>query len=278
MPHTPTLANGTEFASALPGDPLWPRLAAFRFDAPGASLPFTARLARDQGWSLAYARRVVDEYRRFVFVSLRAGHPCTPSVDVDEAWHLHLLYTDSYWVDFCGDTLGRPLHHGPTRGGRADAAKHTDQYARTLASYETVFGAAPPADIWPPAGERMAAAQRPRVVRSATHWVVRKPAAFRTLHARLRTSRAWTLALCVAALLATVLVARAATVRAQAPNASRHSATADANGGGGGGVVFAVVGGFMLLVLLGSGSTGGGDGKGGDGDGGGASSCGCGGC
>ncbi len=71
-------------------DPLWPRLAAFVFDAPGAALPFTARLARDQGWTREHAARVVDEYRRFVYLCVRAGHPCTPSVDVDEAWHLHL--------------------------------------------------------------------------------------------------------------------------------------------------------------------------------------------
>ena len=275
MTHTSTLTDGIDLASSLPSDPLWPRLAAFSIDAPGASMPFTARLARDHGWSRDYARRVVDEYRRFVFLYLRAGHPCTPSVDVDEAWHLHLLYTESYWVDFCGETLGRPLHHGPTRGGRADAAKHTDQYARTLASYETVFGAAPPADIWSPAGERMAAAQRPRVVRSATHWVVRKPAAVRTLHARLRVPTAWTLALCVAALLATTLVARAATVRAQAPGSLDPLATAD--GSGGGGVLLALVGGVALLfVLLASIDKDGG--KGGDGDGGGGSSCGCGGC
>jgi hypothetical protein len=104
--------------------------------------------------------------------------------------------------------------------------------------------------------------------------VVRKPAAFRTLHARLRTSRAWTLALCVAALLGTVLVARAATVGAQAPGSLRQLAIA---GGGGGGVVLALAGGLLLLLILVA-SIDEGGGKGGDGDGGGGSSCGCGGC
>lgn len=61
-------------------------------------LTFVGRLARDNGWKPGYAERVYREYLRFVFLAATAGHPVTPSVDVDEVWHLHLCYTRSYWT------------------------------------------------------------------------------------------------------------------------------------------------------------------------------------
>lgn len=84
----------------MPIDPLyqalWERIVAHRFDDPAARLTFTARLARENGWTIGRAGRVVDEYRRFVLLALTAGHAVTPSEDVDQAWHLHLAFTRDY--------------------------------------------------------------------------------------------------------------------------------------------------------------------------------------
>ena len=66
-------------------------------DEPGAALPFTSRLAREQGWSHAFAARAIREYKRFLILAMEAGHPVTPSEAVDQVWHLHLVYTVSYW-------------------------------------------------------------------------------------------------------------------------------------------------------------------------------------
>lgn len=152
------------------------RLAAYRIDDPQAAFPFSARLARENGWSRGYTLRVLEEYHRFLYLAMTAGHPVSPSQQVDEAWHLHLLYTRSYWDELVPDVLRRPLHHGPTRGGGAERAKFDDWYARTLASYRAAFGAAPPADIWPAPEARFAPAAAPtRQVSTATHWVIRKP-------------------------------------------------------------------------------------------------------
>ena len=137
-------------------------------------------MARENGWSHGRARRVVEEYRRFLFLACSAGHPVTPSDAVDQAWHLHLAYTRSYWEDLCGEVLGRPLHHGPTRGGPAEGAKFRDWYARTLASYEGAFGSPPPSDIWPAPRERFAAAPHFRRVNTRDCWVIPRPNA-RTL-------------------------------------------------------------------------------------------------
>jgi uncharacterized protein (TIGR04222 family) len=154
---------------------LWTALRDFAFDPPGVAFTFANRLARENGWSEAYARRVIDEYRRFLFVARTAGHPVTPSEDVDQAWHLHLTYSRSYWDELCGKVLGHPFHHGPTQGGDAEAAKFHSWYADTLASYRAWFGAAPPPDIWPaPRARFRDAASFVRVNRRRV-WVIPKP-------------------------------------------------------------------------------------------------------
>lgn len=135
-------------------DELWDRLEAFTFDRGDPVLPLSARLARENGWAPVYAERVLDEYRRFVYLAVRAGHPVTPSEPVDQAWHMHLVYTRSYWDDLCARVLKRPLHHEPTSGGAAASRHYRQQYAETLASYARVFGHAAPADIWPSVEQR----------------------------------------------------------------------------------------------------------------------------
>jgi uncharacterized protein (TIGR04222 family) len=163
----------------MPIDPrqqdLWERILAHRFDDPAARLTFTGRLARENGWTIGKAIRVVDEYRRFVFLAMTAGHAVTPSEDVDQAWHLHLAYTRDYWETFCRDVLRQPLHHGPTRGGASEAGRYDHQYRQTLAAYAAAFDAPPPADIWPRPEQRFGPDLAWRRVNLARHWVVPKP-------------------------------------------------------------------------------------------------------
>ncbi len=133
---------------------VYAELCEMRLTPPGVALSFEARLARENGWDLAQAVVVVNEYRKFLFLMLHAGHPVTPSDQVDQAWHLHLIYTDSYWNNLCGRIAGRPLHHGPTAGGGNEQEKFTDWYARTKDSYRRFFGQEPPTDVWPNAETR----------------------------------------------------------------------------------------------------------------------------
>lgn len=153
---------------------LWRRLCEFRFDDGAAEFGFVARLARDNGWSPGLAERAVDEYRRFLFLAVEAGHPVTPSDEVDQVWHLHLCYTRSYWQQLCGEVLGRPLHHGPTRGGAAEDAKYGDWYRRTLSSYRRFFGPPPP-DLWPAPEVRFAPRRLQRIDLSRSLIVPRAP-------------------------------------------------------------------------------------------------------
>eukprot|EP00903_Cladosiphon_okamuranus_P003552 g3550.t1 len=138
------------------------KILAFELDAAGAQLPFTARLAREQGWTHAFAGRVVEEYKRFVALAMLAGHTVTPSEEIDQAWHLHMVYTKSYWHDLCRDTLGKELHHSPTTGGGDQSVKFHHLYEKTLQSYRELFHTEPPDDIWPSGADRFANAAAPR--------------------------------------------------------------------------------------------------------------------
>lgn len=135
--------------------PVWIALSSYIVGPADAALSFTARLARENGWTRAHAERVWQEYRRFCFLAVTGTGAATPSDAVDQAWHLHLTYTRDYWERFCPHVLGRPLHHGPTAGGPAEQHRFFEQYADTLHRYEQAFGAAPPADLWPNAARRL---------------------------------------------------------------------------------------------------------------------------
>ncbi len=128
---------------------LWQKIAHFNLNDPNASFSFTDRLARENGWPADFAWRVVQEYKRFIFLICIHPTPLTPSDQVDQAWHLHLIYTQSYWIDWCKRTLGQDIHHGPTKGGSQEKQKYHNLYQNTLDLYTSIFGHQPPLDIWP---------------------------------------------------------------------------------------------------------------------------------
>jgi hypothetical protein len=127
----------------------WQKIEAFAFDAPGDVITFEDKLIRETGWTRHFAGRAIAEYRRYLLLAAEAGHPVSPSPAVDEVWHLHLLYTRSYWERLCPDLLGFPLHHEPANGTADDRSKLNDWYARTLESYARIFETPPLAELWP---------------------------------------------------------------------------------------------------------------------------------
>ncbi|MBD2092426.1 TIGR04222 domain-containing membrane protein [Microcoleus sp. FACHB-1515] len=153
---------------------LYQRLQAFALDEAKADFPFSARLAHENNWSIAFAKRAIEEYKKFAFLAVIAGHPVTPSDQVDQVWHLHLTYTRSYWDEFCPQVLQMPLHHGPTKGGAQEQNKFNDLYARTIASYRTFFGT-PPADLWPAPHLRFGRDCRFVRLNTQQNWVIPKP-------------------------------------------------------------------------------------------------------
>jgi hypothetical protein len=135
-------------ASDYARDPVWLRINGLIFDDNSHSLTFSKRLARENGWAHWFALDVIEEYKRFLYLMSTAGHPVTPSIEVDQAWHLHLIYTRHYWEEFARHMPFEP-HHGPTKGGIKESDKFNDWYTKTLESYKMIFGMDPPVNIWP---------------------------------------------------------------------------------------------------------------------------------
>jgi uncharacterized protein (TIGR04222 family) len=129
---------------------LWNKIREFPLNEPGAAITFSHKLQEQQEWSASYTERVIEEYRKFIFLCTVAPKGASPSKVVDEAWHMHLTYTKSYWIDLCRNTLGRDLHHHPSKGGNEEDHKHEEWYKETLEFYRQAFGSEPPSDIWPP--------------------------------------------------------------------------------------------------------------------------------
>ncbi|MFT4602885.1 MAG: hypothetical protein ACI857_003072 [Arenicella sp.] len=152
---------------------LWNRIKDFDLDVVGSQFTFTDRLSRENGWTLDYSVRVIDEYKRFMFLLCCTNGPLTPSDQVDQAWHLHLIYTQSYWRDFCDGVLKREIHHGPTKGGSDEKDKYSDLYQRSKDRYLEEFETDPPEDIWPPHAIRFGQLQFTRVNRHK-YWVFPK--------------------------------------------------------------------------------------------------------
>jgi hypothetical protein len=154
---------------------IYNKIQDFSFDDGPAEFPFHARLARENGWSSGYTACVITEYRRFCFLAIESCHPVTPSDQVDQVWHLHLLYTKSYWQRFCQDTLGRSLHHCPTTGGEQEREKFHDWYDKTLSSYRRLFEAQPPPDIWPDSSLRFGEDIHYQRINNERCWIIQKP-------------------------------------------------------------------------------------------------------
>ncbi|MBL0742749.1 glycine-rich domain-containing protein [Chryseolinea lacunae] len=155
---------------------LWNSIRSFEVDDPSAAFTFSDRLARENGWTLEFALRAIEEYKRFMFLICISPTPLTPSDAVDQVWHLHLLYTRSYWEDFCEHTLQQKIHHGPTRGGGQERDKYHDWYSRTKTFYASTFNQPPPADLWPPNDVRFRDVNFRRV-NVDKFWIIKKPLA-----------------------------------------------------------------------------------------------------
>jgi hypothetical protein len=128
---------------------LWKKLQSYVFDDPNSKHPFSLKLAKENHWSPKFTARVIEEYRRFLLLLATAGHLVVPSDEIDQTWHTHILYTQEYFENFCPNVIGKPLHHGPSKGGDHEDNRHTNWYEKSKETYKNVFGEGPPEDIWP---------------------------------------------------------------------------------------------------------------------------------
>ena len=123
----------TEPAAPIDAD-LWNRIASLDLT------PVVKQLIDYQGWAPMRAASVERRYRRFLYlkVTLPEGN-ASPTVEVDEFWHQHIINTRRYGPD-CEAIAGRFLHHtflspdDPVQAGTLNAV-----WLTTLAAYESLF-------------------------------------------------------------------------------------------------------------------------------------------
>lgn len=132
----------------LKDESLWNRIQGFSLDAPDADFPFSKKLAKEENWSLDFTRRAIEEYKKFVYLCCILPNGASPSKIIDKVWHMHLIYTQSYWEDFCPNILKKPLHHHPSKGGSEENRKHRNWFADTLKGYQEAFQSEAPLEIW----------------------------------------------------------------------------------------------------------------------------------
>lgn len=106
---------------------------------------FAHKLSKKQGWEMRFSYRAIEEYKRFLFLSL--FYTVTPSKIVDEVWHQHILFTKDYAE--LSKKLDRNIHHNPGfEFDKAGEEYFSNQYVNTLQLYKSEFGHKPPVDIW----------------------------------------------------------------------------------------------------------------------------------
>ncbi|MBB4806901.1 hypothetical protein HNP38_002197 [Chryseobacterium defluvii] len=129
-------------------DGLWQRIVNFSIDKPDAAFPFSRKLAKEENWTLDFTKKAIEEYKKFVYLCCILPNGASPSETVDKVWHMHLIYTQNYWEEFCPDILKRKLHHHPSSGGPKEKLKHEDWFADTLKNYREIFQQEAPEEIW----------------------------------------------------------------------------------------------------------------------------------
>lgn len=106
------------------------------------SVIFKLSHPRGNGWTMERARRVEQEYRRWLYLNvLFPQTSLVPTEDVDEMWHTHILDTAAYASD-CQIMFGKFMHHFPFAGmmGEADMLAHREHAAETGELFLWVFG------------------------------------------------------------------------------------------------------------------------------------------
>ncbi len=127
---------------------LWNRIQGFSLDEPGVAFPFSKKLAKEEKWTEDFTKKAIEEYKKFVYLCCILPQGASPSETVDKVWHMHLVYTQNYWEEFCPAILKRNLHHHPSNGGYDEKLKHHNWFQDTLKYYEEIFNEKGPEEIW----------------------------------------------------------------------------------------------------------------------------------
>lgn len=100
-------------------------------------------LIKRHGWSRKDAEESCKMYKNYLFLKLKYGdqYMLPPSVEIDDVWHLHILYTEKY-TSHCQSIFGFYLHHipGSSNASEAELEKFAKQFSVTEKLYLKEFG------------------------------------------------------------------------------------------------------------------------------------------
>ena len=88
-------------------------------------------LKKQPSWTNTKISELIKEYKNFLFLAANSNTEQTPSADVDEVWHEHILFTKDYerWCKM----LGKTIHHNPEKiGEKKDYSKQFEETKSSL--------------------------------------------------------------------------------------------------------------------------------------------------
>ena len=115
---------------------LWNRVAAMDLSS------VVYQLVSYQGWTAERAASVEQRYRRFFYLkAILPDGNASPTHEIDEFWHQHIINTRQYGPD-CQRVAGRFVHHTfPSLADPAQVRALSTVWLETWVSYEALFDA-----------------------------------------------------------------------------------------------------------------------------------------
>ena len=127
---------------------LWGKLKQYPLHTVDTLVPFYTRLMRKHNWDKTYTLKTITEYKKFMFLWSVAGVPLFAPAPIRKVWQLHLMYTQSYWMEFCRGIFGTPIHHSLTSDDDINYEEEAAIYSQLTKVYQQYFDTPPPKSIW----------------------------------------------------------------------------------------------------------------------------------
>ncbi len=91
-------------------------------------------------WDPTEAQEVLRKYKNFMILwgIKPGGLGLVPTREIDEVWHLHILFTKNYTAD-CLHIFGSYKHHTPSLGSEDEQKALAAAYIQTAKLYEHHF-------------------------------------------------------------------------------------------------------------------------------------------
>jgi hypothetical protein len=105
-------------------DPLWLKLNMMNAQGMQAFAPMMQMMEQQMGQNSEMAQRVIEEYRKFLFLAMRAGPSGDPARPINDVWMMHMQNAQNYWENLAKMITERPVAGGmdaKTMGNVGDA-------------------------------------------------------------------------------------------------------------------------------------------------------------